>query len=332
MPAGPDRDKRLADLSQGDPIRMELFKSLADMSDQLAAAKAIANGPNPTPQQINQATKVLDEVGQEFDDAKAHIEDENINADDLQATLDGLKSDPDKFGPKLTDLKNQYANFPLRLAAINDFQQKYAAYDLVKASIDDAADLKRLLKGSGVLEFHMLAYDQTDPKYRMMYDRMKPGGKGPTPQPGDDTYRWMMVDRPEEFDKPGQRAETVEWNDKHYLLAMITPEASMTKGQNWSALERAFPSSNDFGEWCVGFQFDANGGHLFSDLTTRSAPKGGMKYEMAIVLMTRSSTAPVINGPITGGSGIIEGGEGGYSDEDFQYLINTLNAGSFPRN
>jgi len=56
----------------------------------------------------------------------------------------------------------------------------------VRSSLDDAADLKALLKGSGVLEFHIVAFDTTDPKYRVMYDRMKPGGKGPAPEAGDD--------------------------------------------------------------------------------------------------------------------------------------------------
>jgi SecD/SecF fusion protein len=188
--------------------------------------------------------------------------------------------------------------------------------------------LENLLTGSGVLEFHILAYDPSDPKYQAMYDRMKPGGKGPTPQPGDDTYRWVVVDRPDQFDRPGFAPETVEWNDKHYMLALITPEASMTKAEPW-ALERAFPTSDEFGERVVGFQFDTPGGHLFSDLTTRWSPKG-RNYRLAIVLDDKLVSAPNINGPIPGGSGTITGGNGGYTDADFQYLITTLNAGSLP--
>jgi len=83
-------------------------------------------------------------------------------------------------------------------------------------------------------------------------------------------YRWFQVDRPEDFDKPGSVQRTVEWNDKHYMLCMITPDTSMTKAQPW-ALERAFPTSNQMGVRCVGFEFDSNGGHLFSDLK----PRGG---------------------------------------------------------
>jgi SecD/SecF fusion protein len=329
MSPGPDRDKKLSDLSQGDPARLTLFKSLADMSDQLAAARALAAKPGVTKAENEQAAKTLDEVGQKFDDAKAHIEDDNITTADYQAILDGLKTDPTKFQPQLDDLKTRYANFPARLAAMNDFQQKYADFVTVRSSLDDAADLKRLLKGSGVLEYHIVAYDVNDPLYHQMYDRMKPGGKGPGAQPGDNTYRWYEVDRVDQFDKPGAPPQTVEWNDKHYILCLVTPEASMTKNQPW-ALERSYPTSNALGERCVGFQFDVNGGHLFSDLTTRWEPKAGRSFELAIVLDGKLISAPVLESAITGGSGIIEGGSAGWSDEDFQYLINTLNAGSLP--
>jgi SecD/SecF fusion protein len=325
LPRGAARDKELADLSQGDPSRLVLFNSLAAMSDQLADAKALAAKPNATPAELRQAAKILDETGEKFDDAKTHIEDDNIGSPDLEAILEGLNTDQAKYAPKLADVKNRFANFPARMAALDDFQKKFADYLTVRSSLDDAADLKRLLKGSGVLEFHIEAFDRTDPKYLEMLDRMKPGGKGPAPEPGDDTYRWYPLDR---YD-PTYAGRAVEWNDKYYMLVLITPEASMTKAEPW-ALERSFPTADDMGERVVGFQFDTPGGHLFSDLTTRWQPKNGMKYELSTVLDDKIITAPGINGPIPGGNGYITGGPTGFSDADFQYLINTLNAGSLP--
>jgi SecD/SecF fusion protein len=325
LPAGPKRDAALNELSQGDPKRQDLFKQLTDMSDQLAAARAMASGPSVSKAQMEQAAKVLDEVGEKFDDAKGQIEDDNLTPD----ALEGILSDLPKTQSKLDDLNSRYADFPLRKTAIDNLIQKYNDYAPLKSSLDDAAGLKALLKGSGVLEFHIVAFDTTDPRYRLMYDRMKPGGKGPTPEPGDDTLRWFQVDRPEDFDRPGAPPRTVEWNDKHYLLCLITPECSMTKADPW-ALDRAYPTADDTGVRAVGFQFDTNGGHLFSELTTRWKPNNGQEYQLATVLDGKIITAPNILGPITGGSGYISGGEEGYNDTEFTYLINTLNAGSLP--
>ncbi len=326
LPAGPDRDKTLNDLAQGDPNRGTLFKSLADMSDQLAEAKRVGSLPNTTAAQKEQVVKILDEVGQKYDDGVTHIEDDNINPQDVAAIIDNESKDEAKSHDQLNAIKNRYFNFPSRLAAFNDFVTKYTAFAAIRSTLDDSSELKALLRGSGVLEFHIVAFDDTDPKYKVMVDRMKPGGKGPTPQAGDDTYRWVEVDRPEEFDRPGFASRTTEFNDKHYILCLITPEASMTKAENW-ALERAFPSSNELGVPCVGFEFDTNGGHLFGQLTTRWQPKGATKYEFAIILDNKVVSAPQINGPIPGGSGIIEGQ---FTDADLRYLIDTFNAGSLP--
>jgi len=52
---------------------------------------------------------------------------------------------------------------------------------------------------------------------------------------------------------------------------------------------------------------------------------------LAIVLDDKLISAPNLNSPIMGGSGIIEAGGGaGFPVADADYLINTLNAGSLP--
>jgi SecD/SecF fusion protein len=326
MPAGAARDQKLDDLAMGDPNRQTLFASLASMSDQLAAARALASKPNPSAADMRQAAKVLDETGEKFDDAKTHIEDDNIDSHDLEGILDAQQANSSTSAGRLSDLNQHFAQFPGALTAIKNFEQAYLAFLPVKGTLDDAADLKNLLKGSGVLEFHIVAWDQNDPKYREMFDRMRPGGRGPSAQPGDDTYRWYEMDRPDEF---AHGYPIAKWNDKGYMLLLITPESSMTKSQPW-ALERSYPTSDDMGQRVVGFTFDTNGGHLFGDLTTRWQPNNGKQSQLAVVLDDKLVSAPNINGPINAGSGYITGGQGGFSDADFTYLINTLNAGSLP--
>ena len=60
--------------------------------------------------------------------------------------------------------QKQFADFPQRLEALDAFARAYAEFAPVRGALDDAADLKRLLRGSGVLEVHILVdYDPANP-------------------------------------------------------------------------------------------------------------------------------------------------------------------------
>jgi len=72
----------------------------------------------------------------------------------------------------------------------------------------------------------------------------------------------------------------------------------------------------------VSFRFDTAGGRRFGALTSNSVGQ-----RLAIVLDNRVISAPVIKGPIVGGSGIIEGG---FSVEAAKDLALLLRAGALP--
>src|SRR5204862_3359112 len=139
---------------------------------------------------------------------KAQIDQTNLNATDLEATLDSY-TDLKTRDLAIEGLKTRFPNFPSRQKAIDQFVQAYRDYSQVKASIDDAGDLKRLLKGSGVLEFHILVQEMNSPAAVAMRERLVKSG--PRVQAGD-TMRWFPVDRPDEF-----RGQTIPYNNKHYV-------------------------------------------------------------------------------------------------------------------
>jgi len=66
------------------------------MTDQIAAARALP--AKPRPDQIAAAAKVLDEVGEKLDDAKSHIEDDNINPADLERSSAASRPIPPSMG------------------------------------------------------------------------------------------------------------------------------------------------------------------------------------------------------------------------------------------
>ncbi len=138
---GDARDKRLNELAMGSETRAKLFKDLAATFDQIQQAKSKKDA----------ATQADKEIV--YDQLRSKIDDTNLPASALEATL-GL---PDAArDAKLADFKKAAADFPARLKAIEQFQKDYAEYSKVKSTLDDASDLKRLLRGSGVLEFHIL--------------------------------------------------------------------------------------------------------------------------------------------------------------------------------
>jgi preprotein translocase subunit SecD len=89
--------------------------------------------------------------------------------------------------------------------------------------------------------------------------------------------------------------------------------------------ERLVDSQPSFSEGApvVSFRFDTAGGRRFGQVT--SANVGN---HLAIVLDNKVISAPVLNGPIVGGSGIIEGG--GFTTEKAQDLALLLRAGALP--
>jgi len=76
------------------------------------------------------------------------------------------------------------------------------------------------------------------------------------------------------------------------------------------------------GEWVVTFRFDTVGAREFGDVT-----KEYVGHRFAVVLDNKVITAPVIEGPILGGSGQIEGN---FTAESAQNLSVLLNAGALP--
>src|SRR5204863_4668390 len=104
-------------------------------------------------------------------------------------------------------LKARLAGFPKQLEAVENYRKAYDTFNTVRAQIDDVGELKRLLKGAGVLEFHILAVPPSmnrgdeksnipDVEFGQWVERLQK--QGPRPRSGD-RLRWYLVDNPDEF-------------------------------------------------------------------------------------------------------------------------------------
>ncbi|HSU67952.1 MAG TPA: protein translocase subunit SecD, partial [Tepidisphaeraceae bacterium] len=200
------------------------------------------------------------------------------------------------------------------------------AWDKVRGTLDDTTDLKRMLRGSGVLEYHILVDRQdraTDSQQvSAMLARMQPDGPGPALE-GGDTMRWFQVDKPD-YVKGGYI--TAPYHNKMYVLGWISPDKSLDhrEGQKPWALTSAYTSTGQNGEAVVGFTFDSQGAADFGRLTQANINK-----PLAVVLDGKVVNAASIRSMITS-SGQIDGGSEGFSRAELEYLVNTLSAGSLP--
>src|SRR2546423_159669 len=154
---GAERDKKLAELANGSATRTKLFAELVSDFDARQKARAAKN------------VQLDVEMDQKYEQLKSQIEETNLSFADLQAVLD-LK--PQHRDERLAEIKSRFADFPARLAAIDEFARSYNEYQAVKDTIGSTADLKRLLKGSGVLEFHILADDLAPDEYAKLVERL----------------------------------------------------------------------------------------------------------------------------------------------------------------
>lgn len=316
---GDDRAKALKELEHGSVQRQALFAQLTTYFDQLKAKEkeiADARKANKPEKDIDQLALQRAEIKTKYDDAKSRIEQSNISVEELNSLLTSASPDRSK---ELADFE---ARYPEQKAIIDQIAQLYPKYVAAQGTINDAADLKRLLRGSGVLEFHIVVENPRQEQPEMV-KRMEAGGDGPSPQGGDQS-RWYEVDKPAEF----SRNHTIlPWQGKMYALAWTTPDKSMVHREgatrDWS-LQKAYPTPSQRGDLIVGFEFDDAGSHLFSELTGNNINK-----PLGTVLDNKIITAPNIKSQISK-SGTIDGGEKGYTEAERNYLINTFNAGSLP--
>jgi len=319
---GEARAKALDALAKGSEQRKLLFAQLTSLFDKKTALQtevdaARAAGKKETDPDLQKKALELGEIKHDYSTALARIEEANINIADLEGALG--KSDP----ASIKVVEDASARLPKEARnTLDQLRKVYPDYVRAKEAIGDTADLKRMLRGSGVLEFHILVENPRSEQPDMI-TRLE--NEGPIVKANDES-RWFLVARPEEFRSSGS-VFTNPRDGKSYVLAWITPEKSMVhkEGQKDWALTRAFEHNDQRSNSAVvSFEFDAVGGAKFGILTGNNIGK-----QLATILDNKIITAPKIQSQIHGSGIITLDGKSNTASERL-YLINTFNAGSLP--
>jgi SecD/SecF fusion protein len=281
----------------------------------------------------------------EFNDAKKaysvaiqRVLATNVNPGNLERVLTLAKdANTNELGetthPRADALKKLKETHADRADQIQIVVDTHDQYNAVRGPLDDPEDLIALLRGSGVLEFRIAPGPSGD----VNSFRARLHEKGPKAGM-DDIYRWYEIDSVEAFANTAEEKQFLEasaptffagrgiageqYGGKYYILLSNQPGQKISPSESGWKLKRAGRTIDSrTGFPAVSFELNSHGGKLLGAMT--EANTGQL---MTIVLDGKAMSTATIQSRIST-SGQISSGSG-YSKQELDYLIRTLNAGS----
>jgi len=213
---------------------------------------------------------------------------------------------------------------------IDDMIRTYDASARYRGSLDDPADLMRLLKGAGVLEFRILA--TRSPGNTAMTDAKNPEHQveistyennlsrfGPRIQTGD-KFMWIKIAKPDPEDWRQEYYIIREYAGSQYVLAHATDDMGLVRNTGWT-LAGAYPGRDRLGRLAIDFQLGGNGPKQFWELTNNN-----IERPLCIVLDDEAISSATIQSAISDRGQIT----GRFAPQRVDYIVRTLEAGSLP--
>jgi len=234
--------------------------------------------------------------------------------------------------PRETALENLREKYPNAVEQINAVVEAYETYADKRQGLDDVSDLKRLLRGAGVLNFRIAVDPGEHPEEARLRRELQE--RGPRGVRSVDA-RWFEIEDPSNWYDTLQQLEALqrdpagfwaglgyvgeEYDGRHYLLLWDTPEKALTEDSGDWSVASAFRSQDQLGRTAIGFSMDARGATLLGELTGAHVGQ-----QMAVVLDDQIYTAPNLQSRISSQGQIT----GSFEPREITYIIRTLNAGS----
>ncbi len=245
---------------------------------------------------------------------------------------------------ELAVIKSKHPS-PAYTEALDTIIARYDAWAKDKGALEDPSDLKRRIRGAGVLEFRILAERNTgspnltthaDARLQVQIsDYAKQlQERGPRWRPGD-LYKWIEVadvvdfmgaDSIDEVEQSkDSRLKIVEkYAGKWFVLAHAEPQFGLLRDSKpkWKLID-AWPGiDSSSGGPCLFFRLDPRGGQLFGRLT-----RANLQRPMAIVLDDKAQSSANINSMIQEQGQIASRR---FTNEKVNEIVSTLRAGTLP--
>lgn len=277
--------------------------------------------------------QALADAKQAYDKAWGELTSTNLDMNWLTETLEA--SDNPKNAAARESLAKLPAQYPQCVEAIKTLREAYENLRLHRGSgFDDPADLQRMLKGSGVLDFRIAVQPTKDNESAVKQALEQLHNLGPAKAKAP-SMRWFEVDPKNAADLGRGDSVIVEaWKGGKYALLHTDPDHALYHGppwETWKLAKAQVGSDPQTGQTMVEFWFDPLGGTYFGRMTGFNVGK-----PMAILLDDRVLSAPNIRSAITGGQGQITFGTVTETHtveqivKEANMLVRMLRAGSLP--
>jgi SecD/SecF fusion protein len=257
-------------------------------------------------------------LNERYEQARRQLDRLNMSEEQVTSMLDIKGRDKEA---RIGELKARFAD---RKDAIDQVVAAYKEYEPYRGRLDDPADLKRMLKGAGILEFRILpTTDRGEPsiaeRERYIENLKEKGPKAAS----DNRYVWIQIENMEEWHV--QDSIVGQFGDKYYVLASNQQDETMLHSittREWK-LENSYPTQDSMGRRAIGFTLNIRGGDLFYNITSKNPNR-----PLAILLDDVAISAP----NITAEGGIRQRGiiQGTFTPTEITDMVNKLNAGSLP--
>ena len=274
-------------------------------------------------QVVNELTKPETGLNAVYRQAEIRLRNFNLGTEALTAVLEM----PEK-SIKRAELIEQFKNnFPSRKERIDTLVKVFEEYRTVRGRIDGPEDVKRMLKGAGVLEFRILPKvddGRTNRDEMLAYvEALKT--KGPK-LASDSKYIWVQIEDIENSTwRVTERNQIIlgTFADKYYVLTSNQKDECLLRntGKKPWKLQKAGTTVDQLGKRAISFSFDEVAASLFYDIT-----RNNLQRPLCIVLDNLAISAPNIRSAIRA-SGVIEGD---FTMNEQLDMVNKLNAGSLP--
>lgn len=217
-------------------------------------------------------------------------------------------------------------------AELRRVREAYETYTSERRSLDDPQDLKRLLRGSGELDFRITVEANTRPDETSLREELQElGPRNANP----DGAVWLQLAKVESWFDTLAQAEALEadpvnffasrgfvvesFDGQYWMLAWDQPGNRLTSAEGDWQVSRAFMGRDEIGRNNIIFNMDTLGGQRLGELTREHVGDN-----MAVILDDRIITAPTLQGRISNSGSIT----GDFSREELNYIIQVLNAGA----
>ncbi len=235
--------------------------------------------------------------------------------------------------PRERALERLKTKYPSAGARIDAVVAEHDRYQSSRSSLDDPADLQRLLRGAGVLSFRITVKPGEIPEEAALRAEIREKGPKGVRSP---SYHWYKINKEDAwFDNKEQekalftnpagyfasRGHVVEEIDGQYwMLCYDTKGKRLTQAEGAWSLRSARPGVDpERGTQCIVFEMDSLGGEKMGQLTD-----GNRQNSMGVLLDDEVYTAPTIQSRI-GNRGQITGN---FSEAEISYIVRVLAAGS----